>query len=220
MIFAITVLCSVQIEIWIWFFILILLQECLSHRVFREYKLMPCRILLLWISKKKELQETQCRCSCTSLSSRCLSLLLFSGFSDWQHSHCDCLQPLFKISRFGCEYPYQRRCSCACESRLRASAVSLNVVRQEREGREGGGDTPLCQSGPVSLLWPSSLRGDRSLHTVRCLHPLLQLSEISSIPRHLRNPACLCSLTVHWTQSPDGRLYSAGCSLKVSSNIL
>ncbi len=45
------------------------------------------------------------------------------------------------------------------------------------------------------------------------------LSEISSIACRLRNPARLCSLAVCWRHYPDGGPSTAGCSLKLSSNI-
>ena len=109
---------------------------------------------------------------CASLSSHCLSLSL--SFRVWQHSHCDYLRPLFEIQDLAVSIPPEKI--------FRAWNVALSQYGElkdceiERESGRGGDErpTPLhsIRAVPVSLPWPSSLSGDRSLHIVGCLHPL------------------------------------------------
>lgn len=146
----------------------------------------------------------------------CLSELILScSYRVWQHSHCDYLQPLFKIQDLAVSI-LSAKMFCAWAEAL---SQYSELKGCEIEIELGGGLYSLSSS-PMPSLWPSFLREDRSLHIVRCLHPpQLHLSEISSIPLQLRNPACLHSLTVHWRHGPDGTLSMAGCSLKLSSSI-
>lgn len=98
------------------------------------------------------------------------------SFRVWQHSHCDYLRPLFEIRDLAVSIPPEKR--------FRAWIVALSQywelkdceIERGRKRVRGGDErrTPLhsIRAVPVSLPWPSSLSGDRSLHIVRCLHPL------------------------------------------------
>ena len=135
---------------------------------------------------------------CASLSSHCLSLSL--SFRVWQHSHCDYLRPLFEIQDLAVSIPPEKI--------FRAWNVALSQYGElkdceiERESGRGGGretdSTPLHQSGS-SVIAVTVLFKRRQI-TAHCWMPpssTAPLSEISPIPRHLRDPACLRSLTVH-----------------------
>lgn len=113
---------------------------------------------------------------CLCLSEFTLSLSLSLSFRVWQHSHCDYLRPLFEIRDLAVSIPPAKMFRAWIVALCQYWELKDCVIEREGKWREtrDEGRTPLhsIRAVPVSLPWPSSLSGDRSLHIVRCLRPL------------------------------------------------
>lgn len=113
-----------------------------------------CIYIIGGLTFNKSLKSTQ-RVNCASLSSRCLSL---AGFlTDYiltviTSGHCSRNQDLAVSIT-----PAKILCAVRIEALSQRFELKGCEGDRERE-EEGGGDSPLHQSSPVSLLWPSSFQ--------------------------------------------------------------
>lgn len=120
-----------------------------------------------------------------------LFLSLSFRVSDWQYPHSDYLPPLSRNQDLAVSI-LSGKMFCV----VRFEAKKLFCESKGCEGRTEE-ETLHSISSPLSSLWPSSLRGDRSLHIVRSLHPL-PLLEISPTPRPPQCPYCPLKAWPRW----------------------